>query len=142
MRLSKHIKAISPLIATIILIAITIAGGLIVYALFTSTAGVASSKGQVAIESQDLVKAGDAVIFTITVKSSGSKPATNVTITLDGEAPKKLAPITLQPGQSISYTEDTLVGPYVIGNSYLVTIEATYSDGSTSSLVASVICRS
>ena len=142
MRLSKHIKAISPLIATIILIAITIAGGLIVYALFTSTAGVASSKGQVAIESQDLVKAGTDVIFTVTVKSSGSKPADAINITLADETVYAWTG-TLQPGQSMAWTKDSgFTGTYIIGNSYLVTVVAHYSDGSTSSLVASVICRS
>ena len=154
MRLSKNKKAISPLIATIILIAITIAGGLVVYALFTSTASVASAKAQVQIDSMDLVKTSTGTVFTITVKNTGNKPlataASSLTVSLGSETgnPFDMTPATaLQPGQSTSITlsssaaaPDTLTGTYVIGDSYLVSISATYSDGSTSSLAQSIMC--
>jgi len=144
MKLVKNLKAVSPLIATIILIAITIAGGLLVYALFTSTAGVGSAKAQVQIDTMDLVKPteGD-VVFTMTLKNGGNKPADWINVTLgdEDEAVVMEAPAILQPGQTVNY----IVNPaedYIIGNAYLVTIEVGYTDGSTSSIVASVSCRS
>jgi len=82
MKLVKNIKAVSPLIATIILIAITVAGGLVTYALFTSTAGVSSAKGQVSFESVDLVRTGEQLAFAATLKNGGNKPVKNITVSL------------------------------------------------------------
>jgi flagellin-like protein len=143
MKLRKNLKAVSPLIATIILIAITIAGGLLVYALFTSTAGVGSAKAQVQIDTMDLVKPTiDNATFTITVKNGGNKPTENVTVTLAGVTIYDGAQL-VQPGQTVAYTKelDPATLDPVIGNAYLVVVEATYLDGSSSSIVASVSCR-
>jgi flagellin-like protein len=146
MRLSKHKKAVSPLIATIILIALTIAGGLVVYELFTSTANVASSKAQVSIDSMDLVKTTGSVVFTITVKNSGNKPvASDLNVTLAAEDPVSmtLPALGLEVGESVSTTMSGLTSAtYIVGDSYLVTVSAKYSDGSTTSITQSVICRS
>jgi len=147
MKLVKNLKAVSPLIATIILIAITIAGGLLVYALFTSTAGVGSAKAQVQIDTMDLVKPTDPlsdVVFTMTIKNGGNKPAESINVTIGDEAKDSVTLVggVLQPGQTVSYTATLDYGSYVIGNAYLVTVEAGYTDSSTSSIVASVSCRS
>jgi flagellin-like protein len=82
MKLVKSIRAVSPLIAAIILIAITVAGGLVTYALFTSTAGVSSAKGQVSFESVDLVRTGEQSAFAATLKNAGNKPVENITVSL------------------------------------------------------------
>jgi len=143
MRLVRNLKAISPLIATIILVAIAVAGGLLVYALFTSTTGVAATKGQVQIETMDLVKPteGD-VIFTITIKNVGSKPVTGLNILLPNGTSVEPEFETIQPGQSFAYSAEFAPESFVVGNSYLVEVDAEYSDGSTSSIVSSVMCRS
>ena len=145
MRLVRNLKAISPLIATIILIAIAVAGGLLVYALFTSTTGVAATKGQVQIETMDLVKPTEGnVIFTITIKNVGSKPVTGLTILLPNGTSVEPDFETIQPGQSFAYRAEFTSAQFdaVVGNSYLVEVDAEYSDGSTSSIVSSVMCRS
>jgi flagellin-like protein len=54
--IAKRSRAISPLIATIILIAITVVGGLLVYSIFTSTSNTMSAKALVSVETADLVK--------------------------------------------------------------------------------------
>jgi len=145
-------RAISPLIATIILIAICIAGGLLVYSIFMSTASTLSAKGQVEVEAVDLVKdTDDNVAFSITIKNTGNKPVEALTVELNGEELPdgfSLSPdpttTPLQPGQSTSGTitftdaSDT----YVVGNSYNVVIKATFSDGSTAAITTSVRCRS
>ncbi|MGC9166009.1 MAG: archaellin/type IV pilin N-terminal domain-containing protein, partial [Thermoprotei archaeon] len=65
-------RGISPLIATIILIAITIAAGLLIYNLFFSASSTASSVGEVQIENAQLVvdSSGNYVLG-ITVRNSG-----------------------------------------------------------------------
>jgi flagellin-like protein len=140
-------RAISPLIATIILIAICVAGGLLVYTIFFSTAGTITAKGQLTVEAVDLVKAADGTTFSITVKNSGNKPledaAGALKITLNGEAAADVTDAkNLQPGQSVSYVNSSLAKTYVVGNVYTVVIQATFSDGSTSSTTTSVQCRS
>jgi len=134
-------RAISPLIATIILIAICIAGGLLVYNIVFSTSSTLMAKGQISVESVDLVKDTDGnVIFSITVKNEGNKPATSISVTLDGEAaPYSLG--ALEPGESTSHV-DSPSQTYTVGNKYNVVIEATFSDGSSFATTTSVMCRS
>jgi len=145
-RLVKSRKAISPLIATIILVSITIAGGLLIYNIFFSAAGTLMAKGQVEVEAVDLVKdtEGNAV-FTITIKNTGNKPVTALTVTLadETEASIDLSGVggNLQPGQSVSYMNNALTGSYISGNSYNIVIEATFSDGSTFISTISANCR-
>jgi flagellin-like protein len=140
-------RAISPLIATIILIAICISGGLLVYSVFFSTAGTLSAKGQVTVEAMDLVKNTEGhVNFSIVVKNTGNKPVTTLAVTLNGETAAQVTlpspSNVLQPGQSASYSASALAKEYVVGNNYNVVIEATFSDGSTFATTTSVNCRS
>jgi flagellin-like protein len=138
--IAKRSRAISPLIATIILIAITVVGGLLVYSIFTSTSNTMSAKALVSVETVDLVKgAGDSKQFSIVVKNTGNKPISHLTITLASEGIADET-VTLQPGQSVAYSK-TPSGSYVVGNSYIVVIEAEFSDGSTFVTTTGVMCR-
>jgi flagellin-like protein len=150
MKLFTRRKGISPLIATIILIAICVAGGLLVYTIFFSTAGTITSKGQLTVEAVDLVKQTDgAAAFTITIKNSGNKPITTahcLNVTLKGtEYDVFPSGGNLQPGQSTSYlksfTSSEAAG-FVVGNAYTVVIKAKFDDGSTFTTTTSVQCRS
>jgi len=141
-------RGISPLIATIILIAICVAGGLLIYNVFFSTTGTISAKGQLEVESIDLVRStGGTTVFTITIKNAGNKPATTLSVKLEGQDSAFTVDLTgvggaLQPGQSISHVEEQVSGSYIVGNVYTVVIQATFSDGSTFSHTTSVQCRS
>lgn len=140
-------RGISPLIATIILIAIALAGGLLVYTYMTSMTGVLSAKGQVSVEAIDLVKdTEDNVVFSITVKNTGNKPIEELKVKLDNENEATFSGISdsnpLQPGQSASYTNSSLSQSYTVGNSYNVIITAKFTDGSTYTTTVSVKCRS
>lgn len=102
-------RAISPLIATIMLIAICVVGGLLVYSIFMSTSSTMSARGQISMEAVDLVKntEGNAT-FSITLKNTGNKPAVALNVTLQGQTAMKLqvngtaisSGNPLQPGQS------------------------------------------
>ena len=141
-------RGISPLIATIILIAIALAGGLLVYTYMTSMAGVLSAKGQVSVEAIDLVRGSDGkATFSITVKNSGNKPIKQLNVTLASESEASFLGISaanpLQPGQTASYIKSSgFTGTYTAGNSYNVVIEAVFTDGSTFTTTVSVKCRS
>jgi flagellin-like protein len=136
-------RAISPLIATIILIAICIVGGLLIYSVFMSTSGILSSKAQVSVEAADLVvTTGDHISFSMVIKNTGNKPIEALNVTLNGEAEAEVALPSgkLQPGQSVAYIA-TPTQTYVIGNTYNVVVEAVCSDGSTFVTTTGVTCR-
>ncbi len=79
---------VSPLIATIILIAITIVGGVLVYTILTGYIGRYSADDQVTVSSAELTVAPAAGadqgsgIFSITVKNSGTSEVTDINIRL------------------------------------------------------------
>lgn len=142
----KARRGISPLIATIILIAITVAGGLLIYSMFMSTGSIWGTKGQVSIENIKLVKdTAGSVTFSITIKNTGNKPVQSLEVKLAGEDVNIALSGALQPGQSTAYVgaaPQLSQGEYVIGNSYTVTIKATFTDGSVFTDTMTVVCTS
>jgi len=140
----KGKRAISPLIATIILISICVAGGLLVYSVFMSTTSTLTAKGQVEVESIDLVKDTDGnVAFSITVKNSGNKPINSLSVTVGEDSLGDiLGGATLQPGQSASKISSLTSDSYTVGNSYNVVIQVSFTDGSSFAHTTSVRCRS
>jgi hypothetical protein len=89
------------------------------------------------------------VVFTITLKNSGNKPATEIGVTLNGESRITISDVTssnpLQPGRSTVLTLTTAAGTltqtYIAGNTYTVTIDATFTDGSKFTSSMTVQCR-
>ena len=145
--MAKRSRGISPLIATIILIAITVVGGLLVYSIFTSTSNTMSAKALVSVETVDLVKdTGGNANFNIVIKNAGNKPIKDLKVKLasENEATVDLSTLPggkLQPGQSVAYSAPSLSGSYTVGNSYTVVIKATFEDGSSFVTTAGVMCR-
>ena len=150
-------RAVSPLLATIILIAITVAAGLVIYNVFFNTAGTVSSMTQVEVVSCDLIKAGSKVLLSVTVRNTGNKPITSCNVTIwDGSSPPAQKgpfdlcvganPVSqtnpLNPGgfATVSKTETDLGTAYTVGNSYPVKITARASDGSTFEKSLTVTC--
>jgi flagellin-like protein len=142
--MAKRSRGISPLIATIILIAITVVGGLLVYSIFTSTSNTMSAKALVSVETVDLVKDTDGnANFNIVIKNAGNKPIKELKVKLASENETTVDlpdGKPLQPGQSVAYSAEPS-GTYVVGNTYTVVIKATFSDGSTFVTTAGVMCR-
>jgi len=149
MKLWKSIKSISSLIAVIILIAITVAGGLLVFALMTSTLTNSNQRTQVSFESLSLYRStGEPeVLFAATIKNTGNRPIKQLTVKVHDEpdypVPSVNASMPLETGRTVGVT---LTPPkihserYVVGNAYSVTVKAEAVDGSTFSTVASVKC--
>jgi flagellin-like protein len=139
-------KAISPLIATLILIAITIVGGVVVYRAFFSTAGTVNSNLHVSIQDVSLSTAGG---LAMTVKNDGTTAVawgTAQSLTIAGPGgtlcSSSALPSTssLVPGETVAVSDTTCTGA-VSGVTYVVTlmVSGTGSTGTvltTSSVVA------
>jgi len=149
MKTIRKIRAISPLIATIILIAITIVGGLLIYNLFFATSSTASSTSAISVQNIDLVVPGGSgnAQFSITVKNAGNKPIAGYNITIYGDAGSKQSLIgsglNIQPGQTFSNQTSIpkTVANFTVGNYYAVNIQVTFSDKTTFSTSTSVQAR-
>ena len=134
----NKIKAISPLIATLILIAITIVGGIVVYRLFLSSGGAISQNLHATIGDVSLTES----TLVVSVKNDGTftwKP-TKITISGGGITPEVFAlstPPTVGPGKS--YGESFAVSSTLTaGTSYTISVEVTDATvGSTATFVTS-----
>jgi len=125
-------RAVSPLLATIILISITVAGGLVIYNLFLSTAGVMAGQLNIQVVSIDIVKTSTITLVSATIKNSGNKPITACTVTVWGDSGTAALNLgAIEPGQSKSTTATNPTGYSVtVGKSYPIRIEVTAGDGS------------
>jgi len=128
-------KAVSPLLATIILIAITVAAGLVIYNLFFSTAGTISSQLNIQIISVDIVKTSTTTLVSATIKNTGNKPISSchVYVYVDGTTtPVDLDLGSIDVGQSRSSSTTTLPteGSVTVGKSYPVRVVAMAADNS------------
>jgi len=142
-------KAIGEILGALIVIAIVVAAGLILYTLFTSTASNVGSQTTVSIQSNKLVATpSGSAAWAITLKDSSSKPITGLTATLGATT---ITPSNsngaigssnpLVPGQTASGSASIASG-ITIGQTYTVTITATFSDGSQSTFTTSVTATS
>jgi len=139
-------KSLSPLLATIILIAITFAGGLAFYGFLSGWIGRSALRVEVQIVSVDLVKTEDKTLFIVSVKNTGDKSLTRIDVSGIDDDGKRFS-ITLpqaEPGETLS---DTLILStdlyrFTVGNSYLVTVTAYSSDGDIFTKTFTVVCSS
>lgn len=140
----EYRRAISPLIATIILIAITIAASLVVYSLYQSTVGIWGAQVNIQLISCDIIKTTSTTLIAATVKNTGNKPITscNVVIYLDASTTVTLNIGAIGVGETASASTTSLpAGASVtVGESYPAEIVATAEDGSTFRKAFSVVC--
>jgi flagellin-like protein len=139
-------KAISPIIATIILIAITVAFGLVVYGIATGVAGSASSNTQLSVIQATLVQpSSGSASFSMTLKNSGSTPLNHLNVNVQGltgltnSSLTMMPQTTLSPGESISVM-GTSTASCTVGNTYVIQISATAGNGGSYSTSTSVAC--
>lgn len=137
-------SAISTIIATILVVAMTIVAAGVLYTYFTTTASRAQNTNQIQVQASLAVPSGSgAGTGTLTVTNSGSVALTGLTATFDS----KLGTITgntftgalasaIPPGGGTSetFTASTATS----GVSYAITIQATFANGATTSQVVTV----
>lgn len=78
----RHRKAISPILAVVILLGITVVAGGIVFSLFSTSATTASSADVIQIQNIQAVKGTSHADFTATVKNAGGQPWTKLEMTV------------------------------------------------------------
>ena len=135
-------RGISPLLATIILISITVGAGLVIYNLFFSTAGTLSSQLNIQVVSIDIVKTSSQTLVSATIKNTGNIPITQCTVTIYGDSGTATLDIgSIEVGQTKSASAQNPAGFSVtVGKSYPVEIYVKASDDSTLDKSLSVTC--
>jgi hypothetical protein len=148
-------KAIGEILGALIVIAIVVAAGLILYTLFTSTASNVGSQTVVSVQSDTLIVPvpNAAATWAITLKDSSSKPITSLTATINGVSNPSTVITPSYSGTPVSSSNQLLPGAsasgsitistgITLGQSYIVTITATFSDGSSQVVTTSVTATS
>jgi len=140
---------LSPLVAVILLVAITVAAAVVVSGVFFNLAGIAGRRPTAIIDQVKLVVSpAGAGTFTVVLKNTGDVPisTTNPTIAISGLPAGCTFPSASfawtggrQPGQTLSATSTDTVGcAPALGNTATVTITVTFADGSSQVLTTSV----
>ena len=146
-------RAVSPLIAILIGIAITVGIGLAVWSFMSGMIGGTTAKTQIMVESVDLVKptGSTTATFTVTIKNTGTKPIDVIDISHpfqdaggvaidEAWTPDISGGATLEPGKTITATVSGIAN-VVIGDTYSFTVTCTCTDGSTFTSTHTVTCR-
>ena len=137
-------RALSPIVGTILVVAMTIAGAGILYTYFTTVATRAQVTNQIQVSADVAVPNGSGTgTAAVTVTNSGSVALTGVTLSGSlapatvtwSPAPSSTSP--LPPGSTTSTTFST-PGSVTAGNSYAMTITATFANGATTAQVVTV----
>lgn len=75
-------RAISPILATVVLLGITVVAGGLVFSVFSSSTTAASSADVIAIQNAQAIKGSDHSDLTVTVKNAGSSPWAKIEMTV------------------------------------------------------------
>ena len=140
---TRQRRAISPIIATILVVAMTIVAAGVLYTYFTTTASRAQNTTQIQIQASLVVPNGSgAGEGTVSITNSGSIELTALQITANGftSTPNPIASsssaLTIAPGGGTSYTFTS--SGAISGNSYSITVVATFANGATQSQVVTI----
>lgn len=143
-------KGISHLVAAIVLVAITLIGGIIIYSLASGTLFTQFKKTEVTFEYLGLYKSGGEpkIIFAGTIKNIGAKSIVKIIVQLHNESeyllPKVSENFPLEPGKCVGFTltePDIHADWYIIGNAYSVRVYAEASDKASFAHTTTVRCR-
>jgi flagellin-like protein len=138
-QIRRNRRGVSPLIATIILISITVAVGLTVYALVSNMVGTMSSTLDIQIQSIDIVKAGSNILVAATIKNSGNIQITTCAVTVTGDSGTATMTLgSIGPGKAASASLSNPSGlSLTVGNAYPVSILVTATGSSLTKAMTS-----
>jgi len=139
---------LSPLVAVILLIAITVAAAVVVAGVFFNLSTTAGRRPSVVIDQIRLVVGSGATTFVLVLKNTGDvpiHPTTNPTVTISGlPTGCTLSPSTWSgsrdPGKTYatSVTSTAAACANTLGNTYPVTITVTFADNSAQTLATTI----
>ena len=140
----KKAKAISPIIATIILIVITVVAGGFIYAYVSGMLHSGATSQQASIQSYSLVPgSGNTATLTVTVQDSGTVAITRVNIvSLSNVQTLPGGPFigSIAPGSTMSNTTSiTGTAPFLAGDTYTTTFVVTYANGATQDITEGLV---
>jgi FlaG/FlaF family flagellin (archaellin) len=130
---------LSPLVAIILLIAITVAAAVVVSGVFFNLAGIAGRRPAAVIDSVKLVATtGGAGTWAVVVKNTGDVPIQSITSSFpDGcSASLTFDPLPAKPGQTTAATGDAT--GCTLGNTYPIELTVNFQDGSVIKLTTQV----
>ena len=141
----KKVKAISPIIATIILIVITVVAGGFIYAYVSGMLHSGASTNVADVQSISLIPTSTGGTLALTVSNGGAAAITGVSYEFNGVTPATaftLSPSTIQPGGSGSANTTVTIsgsgGAVVDGTSYPLLLKVTFANGATQTISTSV----
>ena len=146
-RILSEARGISPLIATLILIAATVAGGALIYQVMRSQSSSFSSAADFQITYADVLVAGSTRKATVTVQNTGTISLSSVTATIYDNAGNALSPTidlgSLDAGQTKGGTADNSDWSNVIaGAQCIIKVTANVSGGGSVTKTAVVVAHS
>ena len=135
-------RGLHPLLATVLLIAITITGAAFTYTVFFSHAGATGKHATVDIARVNLTKSDVGCLFTITIKNTGNVEITyaNVRLQRDDGNNYSWSLGSLQPGQEKGTSQWVDVGQFTLGKEYVVWVDFGTADGGVGSTSTTVMC--
>jgi len=141
-------KGLSPLLAIIIGLIVTIVAGILLAQLYFSYAATISARPAASIEYSDLVVSGNTGILALNIKNIGNVPIKSTTIKLEaGPDNVKIREgscvgngTTIQPGSTAGIT--CIIENISVGQNAAFSVMTTFEDGSTQVYAVSVRARS
>lgn len=143
-KFGRNEYGISNLIATLVLIVAAVVGGAFVFMTMRDQATTMASNPDASIQSINVTKAQDTVLATATVKNSGSKPLTDIKVTVNGYDGTNVTTAVIgslaeadpdspiPPGETYSFDNSNLgTANFTTGEEYTVHLHAVASDDST-----------
>jgi len=128
---------LSPLVAVILLIAITVAAAVVVSGVFFNLASIAGRRPTAIIDQVKLIATpAGAGTWTIVVKNTGDVPITTIVASYPGgcaPAATTFSPLPLNPGTTASAVASVAAG-CSLGTTYRIVLTITFQDGGTQTL--------
>jgi len=131
-------KGLSPLMATIILIAIVAVGALSTAFFILGNMKNLSEGVHFFFDRLSLLK-GERCVLTVTLRNTGTKPISVIKVFVGGEE-RILQVGVLEPGKTMDITVDLPPEKFNVGNTYTFSLEAEAPDGSRSAFTTTVMC--
>lgn len=136
-------KGVSPLFATVVLVALTISAGAIAYILIQNWVASESPMLDVQLVSVKLMKTSGAILVSATARNSGTVQITSCTVTIRGDGGNStlLELGSIAPGKTAS---KSVVNPpdfdVTVGHSYVAKVRAEAPDGSAIEKIVPTVC--
>jgi flagellin-like protein len=128
---------LSPLLAVILLLAITVAAAVAVSGVFFNLASIAGRRPTAIIDQVKLIATpAGAGTWTVVVKNTGDVPITAISASYPGgcaPASTTFSPIPLNPGTTASASANVASG-CSLGTTYRIVLTITFADGGTQTL--------